>query len=82
MKDLLIKTALLCLLATSAIASPTDANKDGVITKQEFLSHQEQLFNKKDKNKDGQLTKDEMPVHKQRTAKQQPSTTTTNTSAK
>ena len=37
-----------------------DTNKDGSVSKDEFMSHAEKKFAKKDKNGDGVLTEDEM----------------------
>ena len=37
-----------------------DANKDGKISKDEFMKHHEQMFDKKDINKDGFIDKEEM----------------------
>lgn len=37
-----------------------DANKDGKISKEEFMKHHEQMFDKKDVNKDGFIDKEEM----------------------
>ena len=37
-----------------------DANKDGVITRDEFLSHPSQMFDHLDANHDGRLTKEEL----------------------
>ena len=35
-----------------------DANKDGKISKEEFMKHHEQMFDKKDVNKDGFVDKE------------------------
>ena len=43
-----------------------DADKDGAVSKEEFMQHHEMKFDKKDKNKDGQLTTDEMKVMKRK----------------
>ena len=40
-----------------------DTDGDGVISKDEFMSHKEQKFNKKDENGDGVLSEDEMKKH-------------------
>lgn len=40
--------------------SKVDSNKDGKISKEEFLKYQEAKFEKKDLNKDGFIDKDEM----------------------
>ena len=40
-----------------------DTDGDGVISKDEFMSHKEQKFNKKDENGDGVLSEDEMRKH-------------------
>lgn len=40
-----------------------DTDGDGSVSKEEFLSHKEQHFNKKDANGDGVLTEDEMKKH-------------------
>lgn len=40
--------------------SSIDQNKDGKISKQEFLKHHEAMFDKKDTNKDGFLDETEM----------------------
>lgn len=37
-----------------------DANKDGVITRDEFLAHPAKMFDRIDANHDGKLTKDEL----------------------
>ena len=39
-----------------------DANKDGTVTKQEYLDHHAKKFDAMDKNKDGKITADEMPT--------------------
>jgi hypothetical protein len=41
-----------------------DANEDGSVSKDEFMSHAEKKFSKKDKNGDGVLTEDEMKSKK------------------
>jgi uncharacterized low-complexity protein len=41
-----------------------DANKDGAISKEEFMQQHEKKFDKKDKNSDGLLTEDEMQMMK------------------
>ena len=40
-----------------------DANGDGSVSKEEFMSHKEQHFMEKDANGDGVLTEDEMKKH-------------------
>lgn len=40
--------------------SMMDANKDGSISKEEFIKHHEAMFAKMDTNKDGSISKDEM----------------------
>jgi hypothetical protein len=40
-----------------------DTDGDGVISKDEFMSHKEQKFNKKDENGDGVISEDEMQKH-------------------
>jgi uncharacterized low-complexity protein len=42
-----------------------DADKDGAISKEEFMQHHEKKFAKKDKNSDGKLTEDEMKMMKE-----------------
>jgi uncharacterized low-complexity protein len=42
-----------------------DADKDGTISKDEFMQHHEKKFDKKDKNSDGKLTEDEMKMMKE-----------------
>ena len=42
-----------------------DADKDGAISKEEFMQHHEKKFTKKDKNADGKLTEDEMKMMKE-----------------
>jgi uncharacterized low-complexity protein len=39
-----------------------DTDKDGAVSKEEFMKHHEEKFNKKDKNADGKLTDDEMKM--------------------
>ena len=39
-----------------------DADKDGAVSKEEFMQHHEEKFTKKDKNADGKLTDDEMKM--------------------
>ena len=41
-----------------------DADKDGAVSREEFMKHHEMKFTQKDKNKDGQLTADEMKKKK------------------
>lgn len=38
---------------------PADTNKDGNVSKQEFMTRHEQMFNEADTNKDGMLSADE-----------------------
>jgi len=40
-----------------------DSDGDGSISKDEFMSHKEQHFNKKDANGDGMLSEDEITKH-------------------
>jgi hypothetical protein len=40
--------------------SMMDANKDGKVSKEEFIKHHEEMFTTMDKNKDGALEKSEM----------------------
>lgn len=40
-----------------------DADGDGAVSKEEFMSHKEQRFMKKDENGDGVLTEEEMTKH-------------------
>jgi Ca2+-binding EF-hand superfamily protein len=37
-----------------------DANKDGVVTRDEFLAHPSQMFDRLDANHDGKVTRDEL----------------------
>lgn len=39
---------------------PVDTNKDGKISKEEFMKHHEAMFDKKDANKDGVIDQSEM----------------------
>lgn len=39
---------------------PVDTNKDGKISKEEFMKHHEAMFDKKDANKDGFIDQSEM----------------------
>ena len=39
---------------------PVDTNKDGKISKEEFMKHHEAMFDKKDTNKDGFIDQSEM----------------------
>lgn len=38
---------------------PADADKDGMVTKEEFMSHHEKMFTEADANKDGSLDAEE-----------------------
>lgn len=51
---------------------PADENKDGLLSKSEFLAAQEKRFNEMDLNKDGNLTWDEKNAYEEarRTAKE------------
>ncbi|MBS0299928.1 MAG: EF-hand domain-containing protein [Proteobacteria bacterium] len=40
--------------------SAVDTNKDGKISKEEFMKHHEAIFDKKDVNKDGFIDREEM----------------------
>ncbi|MBS0423021.1 MAG: EF-hand domain-containing protein [Proteobacteria bacterium] len=40
--------------------SAVDTNKDGKISKEEFMKHHEAMFDKKDVNKDGFIDREEM----------------------
>ncbi len=40
--------------------SAVDTNKDGKISKEEFMKHHEAMFDKKDANKDGFIDREEM----------------------
>lgn len=40
--------------------SSVDSNKDGKISREEFIKHHEQMFDKKDTNKDGFLDESEL----------------------
>jgi hypothetical protein len=44
--------------------SSADLNKDGKISKDEFIKHHEAMFDKKDTNKDGFLDETEMHSHR------------------
>jgi hypothetical protein len=41
-----------------------DADKDGYVTKEEFMKFQEEFFHRMDKNKDGKLSPQEWLGHK------------------
>ncbi len=41
-----------------------DANNDGVVTKDEFMSHAETKFKEIDKNSDGKINKEESETHR------------------
>ncbi len=45
--------------AKSADTCPADADKDGKVTKDEFIKHHEAMFTEADANKDGALDADE-----------------------
>lgn len=47
-----------------------DTNKDGAVSKQEYLDHYGKNFDSVDKNKDGKITPDEMPTTKSKGATQ------------
>lgn len=40
-----------------------DTDGDGSVSKEEFMAHKEEKFNKKDENGDGVLSEDEMAKH-------------------
>jgi Ca2+-binding EF-hand superfamily protein len=67
LKKILIVLAVLLFSATLSFAaddmfSKIDKNKDGKISKQEYLDAVAATFNKYDLNKDGVLTKDEIKL--------------------
>lgn len=66
MRNIILALAIL-LMPAAAIAdhhkdkmAEADANKDGKISKEEFLAEKGEWFGKYDTNKDGQLDKSEM----------------------
>lgn len=75
-KQMILAAALLALTAAPAMAEDTagkegkgvfakhDVNSDGVVTKDEFLTHAETKFKEIDKDADGKITKDESEAHR------------------
>ena len=49
------------VLPPNMIFNGMDTNKDGTVTKQEYLDYYAKKFDAADKNKDGKLTQDELP---------------------
>ena len=46
----------------NALFTSMDTNKDGAVSKQEYLDYYGKRFDAMDKNKDGKITADEMPT--------------------
>jgi Ca2+-binding EF-hand superfamily protein len=50
------------VLPPNMLFSGMDTNKDGAVSKQEYLDSHAKKFDAMDKNKDGKITADEMPT--------------------
>ena len=85
MNKLIIKTLLLVLLPAMACAEPPqgrpssmseafmmqlDANRDGKVSKAEFLANEEKQFDQMDSNKDGNIDRAEIEAMEKRMREQ------------